>query len=285
MNQFNNNSNNNGGAPGSQRISTIFIYKMFLAREKSLYTTLNMLVLQNQTFIGYFWAPAEEEFRIIEKLNNVPSVRVAAYNKHQIPRPTFIKTNKVTGVYQQIVDTYGVPTYQEANPALLSIVTFPFFFGMMFGDMGHGSVLFVIAAYLVLFAKRIKNPLLKGALEARYLLLLMGLMSCWAGLIYNEYFAIPTNIFGSCYNMNNPQPQGKAPEGKGEGHPALPHPWIIKRNNSTCVYPFGQDAVWAISNNKLTLVNSIKMKMSVIFGVLHMTFGIFCKGTNLIYRG
>lgn len=51
------------------------------------------------------------------------------------------------------------------------------------------------------------------------------------------------------------------------------------------MYPFGQDAVWSISNNKLTLVNSIKMKMSVIFGVLHMTFGVFCKGTNLIYRG
>ena len=177
---------------------------MFLSREKSLYTVLNMLVLQNQTYIGYFWAPADEEFRIIEKLNNVPSARVAAYNKHQIPRPTFIKTNKVTAVYQQIVDTYGVPTYQEANPALLSIATFPFFFGMMFGDMGHGSVLVVIALYLVINAKKFKNPMVKGALHARYLLLLMGLMSCYAGLIYNEYFAIPTNIFGSCYAMNDP---------------------------------------------------------------------------------
>lgn len=55
---------------------------MFLAREKSLYSVMNMLVLQNQTFIGYFWAPIEEEFTILEKLNNVPSVRISAYNKH-----------------------------------------------------------------------------------------------------------------------------------------------------------------------------------------------------------
>lgn len=33
---------------------------MFLAKEKALYETLNHLVLQNQTFIGYFWAPSSE---------------------------------------------------------------------------------------------------------------------------------------------------------------------------------------------------------------------------------
>lgn len=27
------------------------------------------------------------------------------------------------------------------------------------------------------------------------------------------------------------------------------------------------------------------MKMSVIFGVLHMSFGVFCKGTNMLYHG
>ena len=46
---------------------------------------------------------------------------------------------------------------------------------------------------------------------------------------------------------------------------------------------FGQDPVWSVTNNKLSFVNSIKMKMSVIFGVLHMSFGVFCKGTNTVY--
>jgi hypothetical protein len=32
---------------------------MFLAKEKALYQTLNMMKMQNTTFIGYFWAPAE----------------------------------------------------------------------------------------------------------------------------------------------------------------------------------------------------------------------------------
>lgn len=45
----------------------------------------------------------------------------------------------------------------------------------------------------------------------------------------------------------------------------------------------GQDPVWGQAENKLAFVNSIKMKMSVIFGVLHMTFGVLCKATNTIY--
>ena len=60
LNHFNNNANNNGGDEDAERISTIYIYKMFLAKEKALYQTMNMMVLQNQTFIAYFWAPVDE---------------------------------------------------------------------------------------------------------------------------------------------------------------------------------------------------------------------------------
>lgn len=41
-------------------ISTIYIYKMFLAKEKALYQTFNMMKWQAQTFTGYFWAPVDE---------------------------------------------------------------------------------------------------------------------------------------------------------------------------------------------------------------------------------
>jgi V-type H+-transporting ATPase subunit a len=50
--------------------------------------------------------------------------------------------------FQDIVDTYGVPVYKEVNPTVFTIVTFPFLFGVMFGDIGHGGIVFLFSAGL-----------------------------------------------------------------------------------------------------------------------------------------
>jgi len=53
------------------------------------------------------------------------------------------------------MDSYGVATYQEVNPGLFAIITFPFLFAIMFGDIGHGFIIFVAALYMILAEKRL----------------------------------------------------------------------------------------------------------------------------------
>jgi V-type H+-transporting ATPase subunit a len=72
----------------------------------------------------------------------------------------------------------------------------------MYGDIGHGLLLFLLGLYLTLQNDEIRksdNPL-KAALKVRYLLLFMGFFAFYCGWMYNDFLSIPLGIFGTCYD-------------------------------------------------------------------------------------
>lgn len=125
------------------------------------------------------------------------------------------------------------------------MVTFPFLFGIMFGDIGHGGILFGAGIWLCWTKSQSKE--LEPFLKARYLLLLMGAFATYCGLIYNDFMSLPLNLFSSCYTK----------EVKGE-----------LQQEKDCVYAFGVDPKWYLSSNDLSFMNSLKMKTAVILGVM-----------------
>jgi V-type H+-transporting ATPase subunit a len=115
----------------------------------------------------------------------------------------------------------------------------------MFADIGHGFILFMIGLYLCFFEEKIrKTPgsSFKVMLPARYLVALMGLFAFYNGIIYNDYLSISLNLFGSCFEETEANDEKQ---------------WTKKAD---CIYPFGLDPVWAVSDNSLTFINPYKMK-------------------------
>lgn len=156
------------------------------------------------------------------------------------------------------------------NPAVFSIITFPFLFGVMYGDWGHGFIFLCLGLFLVLAYDRLReNPSMAGILKARYFILMVGFFSMYNGLVYNEFFAISNDFFTTCYkDVVNPT-YGTV---------------FFKKPSQDCVYPFGMDPAWSLdSQNKLTFMNTNKEKISVIIATFHLNFGIVCKLLNSIY--
>ena len=63
------------------------------------------------------------------------------------------------------MDGYGVPRYGEINPATFTIITYPFLFGVMFGDVGHGALVLLFSLYFILNEKKFNAMAVKGEIS------------------------------------------------------------------------------------------------------------------------
>ena len=247
--------------------SATIVLKWFIQKEKVLYQTLNKLKYGDKLLVGLFWTPLAQVQAIREKVDeikrdrNVDGPQIYERKDHGVIPPSHFQTNEFTFVFQTITNTYGVPDYKEVNPSVFGCVTFPFLFGVMYGDMAHGVCLFFVATLLVLFSDSIKKTSLRDITQVRYILWMMGFFAIFNGICYNDFASIPFEA-GSCYSR-----QGN----------------IGVRQDDQCVYGIGFDPIWKFSDNELTYSNSLKMKTSVIFGVVQMSLGIFMKAFNALY--
>jgi V-type H+-transporting ATPase subunit a len=164
---------------------------------------------------------------------------------------------------------------------VFTIISFPYLFGVMYGDIGHGIILTIFAAFLVFREKSFEgqplNEIFAMIFGGRYLLLLMGFFAVYMGLLYNDMFGFSVEIFSSAYHWPQLPPEG--PE--GVVYPSFPNGRPSVKPTSPVI--FGVDSAWSETENKLEFYNSIKMKCSVIIGVAQMMAGVFISLTNYIY--
>ena len=193
------------------------LLRLYSKKEKLIYTNLNKCIIRDNFIDGEVWVLEDKKDILVSLLNSGVSkeeMKVLGtfieINEDILMRPTYIPTNEFTYTFQEIVNTYGIPRYREINPAIFNIVFFPFLFGVMFGDIGHGIIIFLFAIYLVYYNKRINNKIgssiLKLLTKFRYFLLLLSINSIYCGFLYNEFMSVPLSLHDSCYERDAENP-------------------------------------------------------------------------------
>ncbi|XP_077177005.1 V-type proton ATPase 116 kDa subunit a 3 isoform X2 [Paroedura picta] len=270
-------------------------WRVRIQKMKAIYFILNQcnFNITDKCLIAEAWCPVRDLPAVQQALNegsHRAGSGVACF-VHQVPcsddPPTLIRTNKFTAGFQNIIDAYGVASYQEVNPAPYTIITFPFLFAVMFGDVGHGLLMFLFALWMVLYENRpgmrkVENEIWQMFFEGRYLILLMGAFSIYTGFIYNECFGKATTIFPSGWSVATMVNHS----GWSRDNLSAPPVLALDPNISGVFkgpYPFGIDPIWSLAINHLTFLNSFKMKMSVILGIVHMSAGVFLGIFNHIH--
>lgn len=111
---------------------------------------------------------------------------VDPYNHHDINHkqaPILMKNSGITKSFKSITLNQGLPNYGEVDPTSFITLSFPIFYGMMFGDVGHGLILLLFGLFLLYR----KAPFLKSWGQ---IFSLSGLVAIFFGVLIGEAFGI-----------------------------------------------------------------------------------------------
>jgi V/A-type H+/Na+-transporting ATPase subunit I len=159
-----------------------------------------MLLLQAQTFFaaaGRFivisgWVPEESAARLRERVLKATGNRaiveiesaehVPGFAEGTLHVPILHHNPLLLRPFQKLVQIYGTPSYTEVEPTAFFAVAFLLMFGLMFGDAGHGVVLFSAGWFLYRYLPRF--------LDYGILLMEAGTASTLFGVLYGSVFGI-----------------------------------------------------------------------------------------------
>ncbi|SAM02848.1 hypothetical protein [Absidia glauca] len=247
-------------------------------KEKAIYHTMNLASYDagRKCLIAEGWCPSYD----------IPSVRSALKEATDASRtslsaivtefrtnlkpPTFQRTNKFTEGFQSIIDAYGIARYREVNPGIFTLISFPFLFAVMFGDIGHGALMLLAALYLVLNEKKLASnngEIFKMFFGGRYMMLMMGIFSIFTGFMYNDIFSLSLSTFKSGFDWPTDYNSTDTVVGVPNGN----------------TYSIGLDPAWHGAENFLLFTNPYKMKQAIILGVIHMSFAICLNVVNHLH--
>jgi len=173
---------------------------LHLLAELSRRAEIGVLLLQAQTFFaaaGRFvvisgWIPAESAEAMQQAILSTTNQRAVVNfeSPESLPEvfsgalrvPILHRNPLLLRPFQKLVQLYGIPSYQEIEPTAFFALSFLLMFGLMFGDIGHGLVLFSAGFCLFRYFPRF--------LDYGILLMEGGFSSVIFGTLYGSFFGI-----------------------------------------------------------------------------------------------
>ncbi|MFB6182718.1 MAG: V-type ATP synthase subunit I, partial [Candidatus Nanohaloarchaea archaeon] len=95
----------------------------------------------------------------------------------ELDNPSFLKG------FESLVRTFGLPRYKEIDPTPILAFFLPLFFGIMFGDLGHGLIVLFVGLSLYWLSEGTINDFSKVIIPC-------GIFSMLFGFLYGEFMGL-----------------------------------------------------------------------------------------------
>ena len=125
----------------------------------------------SETDAAAFSKELEQDDNVVCIVDDVPA------DSKKMP-PTKLKNPKLFKPFEMYIRMYGLPAYNEIDPTLIVALTYSFIFGVMFGDVGQGFLLFLCG--LIIY--KVKNLQLAAIVSCA------GVFSTFFGFMFGSIF-------------------------------------------------------------------------------------------------
>lgn len=115
---------------------------------------------------------------LMKEMKTVSVVKLPADADAGCTPPTILKSNPIFKPFGMLVEMYGLPEYNGFNPTAFVAVTYTLMFGIMFGDLGQGFLVFLLG----LFVGKKWNKQMGGIMSR------VGISSMIFGTLYGSVF-------------------------------------------------------------------------------------------------
>ncbi|OYT27664.1 MAG: hypothetical protein B6U97_00690 [Candidatus Altiarchaeales archaeon ex4484_96] len=167
------------------RIDLLVMRELVLI-EKNIDDAENLLGKTKRVYVLQGWVPERSIQDILRRIRKITdeNVFIRVENPKEDDRvPTFLDNPSVFKPFEVITSTFGLPSYNELDPTPVLALTFPFIYGLMFGDVGHGFMVGLIGLILFSMAS-------KGTRDLGFVLTVSGLSAMVFGVLYGDFFGL-----------------------------------------------------------------------------------------------
>lgn len=195
----------------------LLAWEELLKREHHLEETKTLFRKTKRTYIMYGWIPKKKTKVFEETIAQNKQISISLEIKPHIDKPEHAHYPADVGPlegevspeepdapptkqtnpgflksFQNLTNAFGFPNHREIDPAWFMALGFPIIFGLMFGDIGHGILLFFFAM-IGMIAKRRNvdaGEMINYFIQGSGLIAVIALVSIFFGVLYGEFLGI-----------------------------------------------------------------------------------------------
>ncbi|MHA1330181.1 MAG: V-type ATP synthase subunit I [Candidatus Hodarchaeales archaeon] len=151
---------------------------------------------RNDNYLIWAWVPKNEVKKlktIMEQLDSSIIIKIIKPELDDSEIPTKVRNNFYSRSFEDLVNGFGTPGYNEWDPTKIISILIPIFFGIMFADVVDGLVVLLIGIYgLSLNPKKYSKSSMIAELQSYFdkggpILITIGITAMIFGFLFGSY--------------------------------------------------------------------------------------------------